>query len=343
MKRFFYFVGLGVLAVAVVCGGLTGVVAEDKNKAVKDPVTKTGSGAKAVKKVATKVIAEDDVPQYLQDISVTIRAPNPSGFGVAEGSGVFKITKDGQVWIWTCGHLIAHLRTERKNSEGKTIIEFADAKIIKVLTEDGRKVGELNFDAEVIRYSHAEYGEDLALLRLRSKKYKPAASTIFYTEKTIPRIGAKLMHCGSLLGQLGSNSVTNGIVSQVGRVLFNDVIFDQTNATSFPGSSGGIVCLEKDGRYVGMLVRGAGETFSLYVPVRRMINWAKKVGVEFAIDDAKAVPTDEELRKRPVDDSLKLVDTEKKAVMKHSQLFQYKLVDTSNKMNPLLVKKLLNR
>jgi Trypsin-like peptidase domain len=255
-----------------------------------------------------KQLAGKDVPQYLQDISVTIRAVSNISGG-AEGSGVFKVTKDGQVWIWTCGHLIEHCRSERKNPDGKTIVEFNDAKIIKVLTEDGRKVGELNFDAEVVRYSDKEYGDDLALLRLRSKAFKPPASAQFYLDKEIPAIGTKLMHCGSLLGQLGSNSVTNGIVSQLGRVLFNNTVFDQTNAAAFPGSSGGIICLENDGRYVGMLVRGAGETFSLYIPIRRMRAWAKKVGVEFAIDDSLAVPTDEELFKKPIDDFMKPAGT----------------------------------
>ena len=62
-------------------------------------------------------------------------------------------------------------------------------------------------------------------------------------------------------------------MSQVGRVLDlgsgGGTVFDQTTVTAFPGSSGGGVFLT-DGKYVGMLVRGAGETFNLIVPVRRM-------------------------------------------------------------------------
>lgn len=249
-------------------------------------------------KPAPNVNKVRNVPQYLQDISVTIRA------GRSEGSGVFKTTKDGQVWVWTCGHLVEHLRQVRKTADNKTVIEFDDAKIITVLTEDGRKTGETNLDAEVIRYSDAQHGHDLALLRVRSKKYRPAASVQFYLDKEIPPIGTRLLHCGSLLGQLGSNSLTNGIVSQHGRVLFNKP-FDQTNCTIFPGSSGGVVCLEADGRYVGMVVRGAGETFGLYVPIRRMQGWAKQVGVEFAIDDKLAIPTDEILFRGQLDDSIK--------------------------------------
>jgi hypothetical protein len=292
MKRFVQWVGLAVLALTLT---YLPVRAEP-------PVSVSKTGVKLLKSIPTAEVA-----QYLQDISVTIRAQTEGGGG-AEGSGVLKVTKDGQVWVWTCGHLVKHLRTTRKSPDEKTIVEFSDAKLIKVLVEDGRKVGESNFDAEVIRYSDADYGEDLALLRLRTKRYTPQSSVVFYLDKSIPAIGTDLLHCGSLLGEMGSNSVTSGIVSQHGR-LINKVVFDQTNATSFPGSSGGIVCLRSDGRYVGMLVRGAGEGFSLYVPVRRIQDWAKKVGVEFAMNDAVPVPTDEDLFKKPVDDSVRQLAT----------------------------------
>lgn len=247
-------------------------------------------------KAAPKLIAEKDVPQYLQDVAVTIRS------NYSEGSGTLKVTKDGQVWVWTCGHVITGLRTVRENSDKKNVVEFEDAKVVKIFTENGRRVGGMDLDAEVIRYSDPEHGDDLSLLRLRAKKLlTPKASAVFYLDKEIPAIGSELYHCGSLLGTPGSNSLTSGIISQHGRLLFS-TIFDQTTCAAFPGSSGGIVCLKKDGRYVGMVVRGAGETFNLIVPVRRMQAWAKKVGVEFAMDDNLPIPTDEELKKRPVDD-----------------------------------------
>ncbi len=250
-----------------------------------------------------------DIPQYLQDMAVTIRSHG------SEGSGAIKQTKDGQVWIWTCGHVIKSLRKSRESPDHKTVIEFDDAKVVQVQTEDGRKVGEFNFDAEVIRYSDADHGDDLALLRLRTKKFKPAASVKFYLDKEMPTVGTDLYHCGSLLGTLGSNSVTTGIISQKGRVL-NNIVYDQTNCATFPGSSGGIVSLKKDGRYIGMLVRGAGETFGLYVPVRRMRAWAKKVGVEFAMDDDLPIPSAEELKKKPIDDSVVAVNDKAAAMVR---------------------------
>lgn len=241
------------------------------------------------------------VAQYLQDASVTVRA------GPYSGSGVMVQTSDGQVWIWTAAHVIAPLRhTHSVEAEGgkRTRLEFDDAKIQRFHKDktEGRIVSSFMADAEVIRYSNSDNGHDLCLLRLRDKDFKPEASAKFYLDKETPPIGEDLYHCGSLLGPIGSNSLTSGIMSQHGRV-FDGKIYDQTTATSFPGSSGGIVCLKGDGRYVGMLVMGAGEGFGLIVPVRRMHKWAKAVGVEFAMDPTAKVPSEEELRKQPIDDN----------------------------------------
>jgi len=239
-----------------------------------------------------------DVPRYLQDISVTIHAAG------SQGSGVIK-TRDGVNYVWTAGHVVAHLRKEReiidpRTGAKKTVIEFDDAKVVKELVEDGRSVGRLQMDAEVIRYSNADNGHDLALLRVRKKNFV-SSSVVFYLDEQIPTIGTDLLHCGSLLGQMGSNSMTTGIMSQHGRVIGNQV-YDQTTCAVFPGSSGGGVYL-KDGRYVGMVVRGAGETFNLIVPQRRLAKWAERVGVRFAIDDNAAVCCEDELKKHPIEDS----------------------------------------
>jgi hypothetical protein len=94
--------------------------------------------------------------------------------------------------------------------------------------------------------------------------------------------------------------MTRGIMSKVGRVLSlgtgDGVVFDQTTVTAFPGSSGGGVFLsergdnENSGKYVGMLVRGAGEGFNFIVPVRRMHEWAVKNDVLWALDASEDVP-----------------------------------------------------
>jgi hypothetical protein len=257
------------------------------------------------------------VAKYLQDISVTVRA------GPYSGSGVFVQTKDGQVWIWTAAHVVEALRRsylvlDPEKGTPKLKVEWDDAKIQRFYKnkDDGRIVSTFLADAEVIRYSDANYGHDLALLRLRDREFKPVASAKFYLDKELPDIGEDLYHCGSLLGTVGSNSLTGGLMSQHGRVL-DGKIYDQTSCTAFPGSSGGIVCLKSDGRYVGMLVMGAGEGFNLIVPVRRMYSWAKTVGVEFAMNPEIPVPSDEELLKKGIESQNAAHDnTDNKKAMK---------------------------
>lgn len=245
-----------------------------------------------------------NVAQHLQDISVTI--VSKSGLGGGEGSGVVKTRKleDGTTinFIWTAAHVIDNLRKTRNAIDPKTgtqkiIVEFDDAMIVKSLSEGGRSVGKLELMAEVIRYSKEE---DLALLRLRKTNFV-VASVDFYLENEIPPIGTELLHVGSLLGQLGSNSMTTGIMSQHGRIM-DKKVFDQTTVNAFPGSSGGGVYL-KDGRMMGMLVRGAGETFNLIVPIRRIREWAKSANIEWAIDDKLPVPNEQDMKKIPVEDS----------------------------------------
>ncbi len=240
---------------------------------------------------------QESVVDYLQNISVTIRS------GRGEGSGV--ITKIGEWnYVLTAGHVVDDLRKERevidpKTGTRRTVIEFEDAQVLKDLTEDGRKVGEVKLLAEVLRYSNANTGEDLALLKVR-KKNAHNERVKFHLGET-PKLGTELYHVGSLLGFSGSNSLTTGIYSQVGR-LHNGIVYDQTTCAAFPGSSGGGVFMKGKAEYVGMVVRGAGETFNLIVPVRRIHKWSERVGVDWVLNSAKPVPSDDEIRSVPIEE-----------------------------------------
>jgi S1-C subfamily serine protease len=232
--------------------------------------------------------ADVPVPQYLRDISVTVRAETSEGTSGGSGAIFTRLTADGHLvsFIWTAGHVVANLRSET-TSNNVTLVKFRDAKVIREVVEDGRAVGKTIFDAEVIRYSDAEQGEDLALLRVRKKDFASAETTIhFYLETEIPALGTELYHIGSPHGQPGAHSLTTGIYSNCGRVV-NGIVFDQTSVMAAHGSSGGGVFL-RDGRYVGMVVRGWEDNFSLnlIVPVRRLTAWAKTVHAEWAINPA---------------------------------------------------------
>lgn len=247
---------------------------------------------------------DTDLADHLQNVSVTIRAENQ--YQSSSGSGVIitrNIGDEKVTFVWTCGHVIDHMRNVRtviRNGMPVKLVEFGTVQIVKEIVEGGRKVGEIKMDAEVIKYSDPDDGHDLALLMVRAKDYGKATTDFYLNAKEpIVGIGEELYHVGSLLGQMGSNSMTRGIVSQVGR-LYGKVEYDQTTATAFPGSSGGGVFLE-DGSYVGMIVRGAGEGFNLYVPVRRMIRWAQEHDIMWAIDAKLKAPSVKEIRKLPVE------------------------------------------
>lgn len=282
--------GWGILAVALTAMMMTTAFAQEK-------ATQAKPEGEAKAKVVQPLPTKAELPGYLQNISVTIRA------GWSQGSGTL-YSRDGYTFVWTAGHVVDGLRRTRKvidpsSGTERTVVEFDDPKILTELREDGRTVGRIEMDARVVRYSNADHGEDLALLQVRKKDFVKA-SAVFYADEKIPDIGTDTYHVGSLLGQLGSNSMTKGIISQLGRV-YENTVYDQTTATAFPGSSGGGVYLE-DGRYVGMIVRGAGEGFNLMVPVRRMSSWAKKAKVEWAIDPNVALPSADELSKLPIED-----------------------------------------
>ena len=241
----------------------------------------------------------DDVPSYLQEISVTIRA------GGSEGSGI-AFVRDGTTYVWTAAHVVAGNRKTRKVVAGgtpKTLVEFDDVQCVKMLSESGRIVGMLAIDAEVVRYSDADNGHDLALLRVRKKGFL-TRSAAFYLDPKIPKLGVPLWHCGSLLGSSGAGSVTSGILSAHGRLIRGSkFIYDQATVVAFPGSSGGAVTLA-DGRVVGMLVRGTSvQGFNLIVPIRRWRKWAADAGVLWAIDPAAKMPTAKQLDELPIEDN----------------------------------------
>ena len=251
---------------------------------------------------------EPPVSTFLQEISVTIKTDRGEGSGVIFTREIkSKNGKQNVNFVWTAAHVLENVRNVRSvlDAEGKSkkIIEFKDVQIVKKLIENGITVGELSMDAVVVKYSDAKDGEDLALLMIKKFNFVDKSAK-FYVDKGgrgLP-LGTNLYHVGSLLGSGGSNSMTTGIMSQVGRMLSlnggSKILFDQTTVTAFPGSSGGGVFLTT-GEYIGMLVRGAGETFNLIVPIRRMTDWAEEENIKWALNPEEKAPTLEEIKKLP--------------------------------------------
>lgn len=262
---------------------------------------------------ATPVFADaTSVPDYLQNISVTIKA------GGSQGSGTIvtrKIGDDTITFIWTAAHVIDGLRTTRTvvtpQGTPRIIVEYKDAEIVQERQQDGRRVGEVKYDCKVIKVSDADYGEDLAVLMVRCKGAYPlnVCAKFHKDPNYIPPIGVDLSHCGSLLGQFGANSYTTGVLSQVGRTLpmkgANVKVFDQVTTVSFPGSSGGGMYLKDSGLYIGMLTQGVMQLqgFNFIVPVRRIHAWATASKIEWAIDPNVPMPSLKEIDAIPVEDA----------------------------------------
>ena len=286
---------------------------------------------------------QKNIADHLQNVSVTIRSEGT--FSNGEGSGVIFTRKDSKGntvnFVWTAAHVIDNLRSTREILVGgskKTLVEFKDPMIVKEIRQNGRTVGRLQMDAEVLKYSDADDGHDLALLRVRKFNFVEDTVT-FNLSDDIPKLGTDLLHVGSLLGQMGANSMTDGIYSQHGRLIksLNKYVFDQTTCTAFPGSSGGGVYLKSDASYVGMLVRGAGEGFNLIVPVRRMKDYCEKHKIMWALNPKLEMPSEDEIKKMPIENEPKEKEEDSEETKAAKKQFPFQLKVTPRNIN--LIKK----
>src|SRR5687767_6920840 len=96
---------------------------------------------------------DDDLGSRLQAVSVTIRSKR------GEGSGVC-VNRGGETFILTAGHVIdANRRIERlldaEKGALRTVPKFEPLTITKELIEEGRSIGKLTIEAEVVAYSSA--------------------------------------------------------------------------------------------------------------------------------------------------------------------------------------------
>lgn len=239
-----------------------------------------------------------EIVDHLQSVAVTIRAE--SDYSRSEGSGICKTVNFGgtqRTVIVTAAHVVDSLM-EKKETVGKdgkpaTKITFKDASILRRIVEGGREVGEMKLNARIIAFSEKH---DTALLLVRTTTFKHGNAKFYLHKEQVP-LGTKVLHVGSLLGSLGSQSLTSGVLSARGRMIEGQP-YVQCDSTIFPGSSGGLLAKESDGQVIAVIQRGAGEGFGLGAPTQRIMGWAKKANIEWIFDDAKTGPKLEELEKR---------------------------------------------
>jgi S1-C subfamily serine protease len=252
-------------------------------------------------------LAGQPVGIYLQNISVNVKAKS------GQGSGTIFISEVGGKkinFVLTAYHVVEALRSvqtviDNEGNEKKRVV-YDDAVITQEHVENGRKVGEIRYDAKVIC---VDPRRDIALLQIR-KENAISVSGTFYLDSEIPPPGTLIFHCGAPGGQEigGSASVTGGIISRIG-VSITDfgpaehAIYDQVDCAALPGSSGGLIALQSDGRWIGMITLGlqGSDSFHWMVPVRIVKEWAKEAKIEWFIDPNLPRPSEEDLKNVPLE------------------------------------------
>jgi S1-C subfamily serine protease len=218
---------------------------------------------------------------------------------VSEGSAVCISEYGNRSWFITAAHVVRHAAYKfHFEDENKREIRFKDVIVYIPEVENGEFVGWHQYLAKVVKFSCDILGYDIAVLMA-----KPSRKVVDYhvdiSEKTDIKIGMPITHVGSLLGIYGSNSLTKGYVSAVGRI-FSEKVFDQVTCDTLPGSSGGGV-FDSDFKLLGIISRTAGSGFRLMVPARIIRKFLKQSKIEFLIDDkADKVSIEELLEQSPI-------------------------------------------
>jgi len=267
---------------------------------------KVGIAAIIFLATATFCLAEAVGP-FLQEISVNVNA------GASQGSGVIVLVetkeKEKTTWILTAEHVVKGLRQINDvigpDGETRKQIKYRDARIIQEQVEDGRTIGEVSYDAKVVT---VDPRRDIALLRVRANFTDKGAK--FYLGDDILPAGTLLFHAGAPGGKEigGTASLTPGIISRIGVRIpefggSEHGVFDQTSCASLPGSSGGLVALQEDGQWVGMITLGlsGGDSFNWVVPIRSIKQWTEEIKIPWLIDPKADRPLKDDFDKIPLE------------------------------------------
>ncbi len=205
----------------------------------------------------------------------TVRVDLPGG----HGSGVCRRAADGTVWVWTAGHVAVNAKLILPDGGAVwlplPVTRFAYA-------ADDRLLSRTRHEAVVVRIDESR---DIALLRLVERL--PACAGLDFAA-TPPPLWTPVLCCGSSKGFDGT--VTRGVLNFRDRKTpFGP--FDQIDAPSVGGNSGGPV-VGPDGRVIGLVSGGVGESFTCVVPARVIRQFATEEGLLHAFEGVDAAPAD---------------------------------------------------
>lgn len=194
------------------------------------------------------------------------------------GSG-FVLKRDNglpRVFVVTAAHVVAGVN---------------DVQVHKTFRVDGHKAGTGTFTAHVIARDKAL---DLALLWLDAPEHFFVASA--FDGATILPVGTPVFHCGNFNGPVLEDSITTGVVSQVGveNEKFPWLFVDQTSAIAIRGCSGGAIFSERSGSVVGVLVGTFTPGANFFVPARAVHTFCVVQHVEWAFS-GDSCPSDAKL------------------------------------------------
>lgn len=194
----------------------------------------------------------------------------------AWGSGEL-FTRNGVTYVWTAGHVSVkspHM-TLADLFSGKPPVFLPATNILIHL--DGR-----TYQASCVARGFLPEKKDVALLRIWDDV--PNTPSVKFTDD-LPEPGAPLTLLGNYHGQFLPNFETSG-QSIAGLQLTPEGIFAITTAPCGFGMSGGGAYNDK-GECLGIISRISGDgDYSLteYVPTAEIRRWARKAGVEWAMD-----------------------------------------------------------
>ena len=212
-------------------------------------------GFNSVMPVSSVVIA-----RQARSFSVSIESHGDTG----TGSIVFGNDEEETIYVVTCAHVVENsFKGDKK------------VKVAQYFSDEERTESE----ALLIAYC---WDEDIAILKMNEDHSLRSYGSLRFFLEDEKCCGEEILHIGNfwMANRIWEKSISTGIINCPNRKQGN-MCLDQLSCNAFPGSSGGAVVLRKDGRYVGMVSQGLPGGFTLMVPVRRILGFASRNGIDF--------------------------------------------------------------